>query len=62
MKRYLAFTEADAELLKRLAPLMERHLPEMAERFYAQIPKHPNAMRVFSGGSAQVAGRRRWSV
>ena len=54
MKRYLAFTASDAELLKRLGPVMERHLPEMAERFYAQIPNHPNAMRVFSGGSAQV--------
>src|SRR3970040_124636 len=27
----------------------------MAERFYAQIPHHPDASRVFVGGEAQVA-------
>ncbi len=54
MKRYLHFRDHDAELLKQLGPRMERHLPEMAERFYAQIPHHPGANRVFTGGEAQV--------
>jgi signal transduction histidine kinase len=54
MKRYLHFQDQDAVLLKQLGPRMERHLPEMAERFYAQIPQHPGASRVFTGGEAQV--------
>ena len=54
MKRYLHFQEEDAQLLKRLGPRMDRHIPEMAERFYAQIPHHPGASRVFTGGEAQV--------
>ncbi len=55
MKRYLGFTEADAAQLRRLGPRMEKYFPELAERFYSQIPHHPNAFRVFTGGDAQVA-------
>lgn len=54
MKRYLHFQAKDAELLRTLGARMERHLPEMAERFYAQIPHHPGASRVFTGGEEQV--------
>ena len=54
MKRYLHFEERDAEVLKHLGMRMERYLPEMAERFYAQIPHHPGASRVFTGGEEQV--------
>jgi signal transduction histidine kinase len=55
MKRYLGFTEVDAVRLRRLGPQMDKYLPEMAERFYSQIPHHPNAFRVFTGGEAQIA-------
>jgi signal transduction histidine kinase len=55
MKRYLAFSEDDATLLRDLGPRMEKYLPELAERFYSQIPHHPNAFRVFTGGEAQIA-------
>ncbi len=55
MKRYLGFTEEDAALLRQLGPRMEKYLPELAERFYSQIPHHPNAFRVFTGGDAQIA-------
>jgi signal transduction histidine kinase len=54
MKRYLGVTEEDAELMRKIGPRMEKYLPELAERFYAQIPLHPNAFRVFTGGEAQV--------
>ena len=55
MKRYLGFTEEDAALLRQLGPRMEKYLPELAERFYSQIPHHPNAFRVFTGGEEQIA-------
>ncbi len=54
MKRYLHFRPDDATLLNKLGPRMELYLPEMAERFYAQIPQHPGASRVFTGGNEQV--------
>jgi signal transduction histidine kinase len=54
MKRYLHLLPEDALILRELGPLMEKYLPEMAEKFYAQIPHHPGASRVFTGGKAQV--------
>jgi signal transduction histidine kinase len=54
MKRYLHLLDNDAALLKQLGPRMENYLPGMAEKFYAQIPHHPEASRVFTGGEAQV--------
>jgi signal transduction histidine kinase len=55
MKRYLGFSEEEAQLLRTIGPRFEKYLPELAEKFYAQIPLHQNAVRVFSGGEAQVA-------
>jgi len=55
MKRFLGFTEEDAALLRQLGHRMEKYLPELAERFYAQLLQHPNAFRVFTGDEAQIA-------
>lgn len=55
MKRYLHFTQTDIQRLLFLGPKMQKFLPEMAERFYSQIPHHPGASRVFTGGEAQIA-------
>ena len=55
MKRYLGVTEEDEALMRKLGPRMEKYLPELSERFYAQIPLHPNAHRVFTGGDAQIS-------
>jgi len=55
MKRYLGMTAEDITLLRQLGPRLERYFPEMAERFYSQIPHHPNAFKVFTGGQAQIA-------
>lgn len=54
MKRYLGFSADDAARLRRLGPRMEKYLPELSERFYSQIPHHPSAFRVFTGGAAQI--------
>ena len=55
MKRYLGFTAEDVDLLRRLGPRLDKYFPEMSERFYSQIPHHPNAARVFTGGDNQIA-------
>lgn len=54
MKRYLGITAADERLLVELGPRMEKYFPELAERFYSQIPQHAGAFRVISGGSSQI--------
>ncbi|MBY0497334.1 MAG: response regulator [Cyanobacteria bacterium] len=55
MKRYVGFTADDAARLASLAPVVEPHLPAMADRFYEQIPRHTEAAAVFTGGEAQIA-------
>ncbi len=54
MKRYLHLLPEDTRFLRELGPRMEKYLPDMAEKFYAQIPHHPGANRVFTGGETQV--------
>jgi signal transduction histidine kinase len=54
MKQYLDFNEDDCRLLRELGPRMEKYFPEMSERFYSQIPHHPNAFRIFTGGQTQI--------
>jgi signal transduction histidine kinase/CheY-like chemotaxis protein len=54
MKRYVGFTEEDSRLLRAAGPLMERHFLGMSERFYDQIGKHPDAMKVLTGGAQQI--------
>ena len=55
MKRYIGFTADDAQLLAELASVVEPFVPALAERFYQQIPRHPEAAAVFTGGEAQIA-------
>lgn len=55
MKRYVGFTEKDALLLEAAGPLLERHLPAMADRFYEQTAQHPEAAKVFVGGQSEIA-------
>jgi signal transduction histidine kinase len=54
MKRYVGFSDEDARLLRALSSRMEKYLPELAARFYSQIPHHPDAFRVFVGGQQQI--------
>jgi truncated hemoglobin YjbI len=55
MKRYIGFTADDAATLASLAPIVEPHIPALADRFYAQIPQHAEAAAVFTGGETQIA-------
>jgi signal transduction histidine kinase/CheY-like chemotaxis protein len=55
MKRYIGFTVDDAAMLVSLAPVVEPHLPALADRFYEQIPRHSDAAAVFTGGGTQIA-------
>jgi len=65
MKRYIGFTADDSAMLASLSPMVEPYLPALADRFYEQIPHHPEAAAVFTGGEAQIARLRlslqRWA-
>ena len=54
MKRYVGFTQDDAQLLEAVGARMDPFLPAMSERFYDQITEHPEAGKVFTGGQVQI--------
>jgi PAS domain S-box-containing protein len=47
MKRYVQFDDADAERLRRAAPLVSPRFAELAERFYDRTREHDEAHAVF---------------
>lgn len=49
MQSYVDFSEADAEALRELWPVVEPHLPRIIDDFYARIQRFPTANAVFSG-------------
>jgi PAS domain S-box-containing protein len=55
MQRYVGWTDADARRVASLAALVEPRAGELVADFYAEIRRHPEAMRVVTGGSEQMA-------
>ena len=41
-----------------LAPLLESHLSDLVEDFYAEIARHPAAHKVFTGAKRRSPGSR----
>lgn len=54
VRRYIGFSDADAERLQQLVPLFAPHFVEVAEHFYSCILAHPHAHTAITGGDAQV--------
>jgi signal transduction histidine kinase len=54
LQAYVGWTEEDAARVRSLLPLLESQLPSLVEDFYAEIARHPDAHKVFTGGSAQI--------
>ena len=55
MQQYVGWTEEDARRVAALRPLVEPRAPDLVADFYAEIRRHPEAMRVIVGGSEQMA-------
>jgi len=51
---YVGFTTDDARQLASLAGPLSPGLPQVVQRFYDEILKHPEARQVFAGGQAQL--------
>ncbi len=54
LQAYVDWTDEDALRVHDLAPLLEPHLSDLVEDFYAEIDRHPDARKVFTGGQPQI--------
>jgi len=54
LQRYVGWTEQDAERIRTIAPVLEPHLFPLIEDFYAEIQRHPGALKVITGGQQQI--------
>lgn len=54
LKRYVGFTEADGEQLRRLEPLVSPHFQQISEVFYDRILEHEGARAALVGGESKV--------
>src|ERR1022692_975621 len=55
LQQYVGWTAEDAKRGQAIARLMEPRLPALVDDFYAEIERHPGAMKVITGGQQQIA-------
>lgn len=55
LQTYVGWTEADAERVRRIAPLIADSFTDIVEAFYREIDLHAEARKVITGGPEQVA-------
>jgi signal transduction histidine kinase len=55
LQRYVGWADDDARRVNAVAGLLEHHLGPLVDDFYAEIERHPDAMKVITGGPAQIA-------
>ena len=54
LQRYVGWTDEDAKRVHSVATLLDIHLGPLIDDFYAEIQKHPDAVKVITGGGAQI--------
>jgi len=54
LQAYVGWSEGDAQRVRAVAALLEPALPPLIDDFYAEIERHPHALRVITGGRAQI--------
>ena len=55
LQSYVGWTEADAQRMQQIGPLLAPHFPDLVEDFYSEIERHPDARKVITGGAEQVS-------
>jgi PAS domain S-box-containing protein len=55
LQAYVGWTDPDAARVRAAGELLEPHLAAVVDDFYAEIERHPGALRVITGGTAQIA-------
>jgi signal transduction histidine kinase len=54
LQQYVGWTEEDARRVQSTAGLLDPYLPALIDDFYDEIQRHPNAVKVITGGQAQI--------
>jgi signal transduction histidine kinase len=54
LQAWVGWNDEAARRVAAVAPLLEPHLPNLVDDFYAEIQRHPNALKVITGGPAQI--------
>jgi signal transduction histidine kinase len=54
LQSYVGWADDDAGRIVAAAPLLEPYLGELIDDFYDEIQRHPNAVKVVTGGQAQI--------
>jgi len=54
LQQYVGWNSADASLIASLRPLVEPSFPELVDDFYAEMQRHPQALKVITGGPEQI--------
>jgi len=56
LQRYVGWTDADAANIRSIAHVVEAALPALIDDFYAELQRHPETMRLITGGIGQIEG------
>jgi signal transduction histidine kinase len=54
LQQYVGWTEEDAQRVWSVAALLEPHLTPLIDDFYAENRRHPEALKVITGGPPQI--------
>jgi signal transduction histidine kinase len=54
LQEYVGWTEADVRNIVGAAPILMPYLPALIDDFYDEIGRHPDALKVITGGQAQI--------
>src|SRR6516164_8979232 len=54
LQKYVNWKEEDAALVHAAAPLVDSEFAGLVDDFYAEIKKHPDALKVITGGQEQI--------
>jgi signal transduction histidine kinase len=54
LQRYVGWTDESAQRIRSLANMMEPSFVPLVDDFYAEIQQHPKALKVITGGQAQI--------
>lgn len=55
IQKYVGWTQADADRVREVGPLLEPSFPELVDDFYREIAEHDSTQRVITGGETQIS-------
>ncbi len=54
LQNYVGWSEEDTARIRPLTALLESRFPELVDDFYEEIKRHPQALKVITGGTPQI--------